>query len=260
MHVTNDSDNVNISNSYNLSHKELSQFKKNFNKINIKETEPATQNINEGDLSIVIDELVNFYFKMANEGKEENVRKQHVLDYIDNLKINLQEIYYWLLNNQNDSNSVYLLGYFNYYGIETDVNKQETLVFYQKAAELDNYVAQYNLAKMYLDGDGVEMNHVKVFELSKKLAEKEYLAGINRLGYCYDCGIGTNINTQKALELYQKGANLGNSIAQYNVALMYEFGKGIEKDLNLAIHWYQKSAEQGDKYSKTRLSYLICIN
>jgi len=42
------------------------------------------------------------------------------------------------------------------------------------------------------------------YELSKKLAKKEYSSGINLLGYCYGKGIGIEINVQKTFELYQK--------------------------------------------------------
>jgi TPR repeat protein len=259
MQVINNSTNISITIT-NLLHEELSQFIQNFNKIGIKEIEPTTHNIYENiceeDFSIVIDELINDYSKMANNGKEERVRKKYVLDYMNNHRINLQEIYNWLLNNQNGSNYIYFLGYFNCNGIGTNINKQKALELYQKAVELKNNVAQYNLAKMYLIGDGVDQNHIKALELAKNLAEKGYLAGINMLGYCYDCGFGTNVNTQKALELYQKAANSGNIVAQYNIALMYEYGKGIGKDVNQAIYWYKKSAEQGDKYSKNKLKTL----
>ncbi|RGB29655.1 hypothetical protein C1646_766345 [Rhizophagus diaphanus] len=157
MHATNDSDSVvNISDIYNLSHDELSQ---NFKKTDIKEVEPTTQNINknicEENLSIVIDELVNLYFKMANEGKEESVSKQYVLDYINNHKINLREIYHWLLNNPNDSNSIYLLGYFSYYGIGTDIDTQKAFELYQKGANLGNSISQYNVALVYEFGKGI---------------------------------------------------------------------------------------------------------
>src|SRR5207244_2709495 len=66
------------------------QIIQNFDKINLKEIEPTTQyiheSISEEDLSIVIDELVNLYLKDLNKGKEENVRKKHILDCINNNK------------------------------------------------------------------------------------------------------------------------------------------------------------------------------
>ena len=58
--------------------------------------------------------------------------KKQVLNYICNYKIILQEIYNWLLNNQNNSNSIYLLGFFNFHGIVTDINKQKAFELYQK--------------------------------------------------------------------------------------------------------------------------------
>ena len=33
---------------------------------------------------MIIDELVNITFKMINEGKKENVKQQHIFDYINN--------------------------------------------------------------------------------------------------------------------------------------------------------------------------------
>ena len=124
------SNNVDSSNNNN-SLDEFSQIIQNFDKINIKEIEPTTKNINkhifEGDLSIVIDELVNLIFKGLNEGKNEVVRKQNVLDYINNHKIILQEIYNLVLNSQNNSNSIFMLGNFNYFGIGTNIDKAKSI-------------------------------------------------------------------------------------------------------------------------------------
>src|SRR6266542_4946155 len=105
------SNNIDSPNTNNLLHEESFQIIQNFDKINMKEMEPTTtQNINEcifeEDLSIVIDELINLIFKDLNKGIEENVRKQRILDNINNYKIKLQEIYNWLLNNQINSNSI----------------------------------------------------------------------------------------------------------------------------------------------------------
>ena len=149
------SDNINVYSNYNDS---LYGVLLNFDKMEIESaTVPIKQNIDENilDLGIVIDELVNLIFKETNEGKKKEVRNQHILDHIDNHKIILQEFYNWLLNDQNDSNSTYLLGYFNYHGIGTIVNKQKAFGLYQKAANMENSMAQYNLALMYKNGKGV---------------------------------------------------------------------------------------------------------
>src|SRR6266496_5310805 len=100
-----------------------------FNKTNIRELGPSIQNVKETifeeDLSIVVDDLINHIFKEVNKGREA-MRKKQFFDYINNHKISSREIYIWLLNNQTNSNSIYLLGYFNYRGIRLMlINKKE---------------------------------------------------------------------------------------------------------------------------------------
>jgi TPR repeat protein len=245
----------------NLLH-EFSQIIQDFDKINIKEIEPTTKIINksfsEEYLSIVNDELVNFIFKKLNEGGDEETVKQYIFNYMYNNKIISQEIYDWVLNNQNNSNSIYLLGYFKFYGIGIDPNKKKAIELYQKAAKLDNSVAQLNLINIYINGDNVDKNYSLAFKFSKKLAEEGYVSGMNNLAWCYANGIGTSFNTQKAFELYHKAADFGNSTAQYNLALMYEEnGSGTIKDIEQAIYWYKKSAEQGDEDAQNELKKLL---
>ncbi|GES90997.1 kinase-like domain-containing protein [Rhizophagus clarus] len=251
--MSNEQSNLNnASSSVNNSLNYFSQIIKNFGKINIIEIEPTTKNINkdifEGDLSIVIDELVNLIFKKLNKKLNEII---------------LQEIYEHLLNNNSNSNSNYLLGYFNYNGIEIDINKQKAIELYQKAAGLGNKVAQLNLAEIYID-----KNDNLAFVLSKKLAEDEYACGIHNLGWCYyegigtdgcvyEKGFGTNIDKQKAFELYLMAANLGYEYAQYNLAKMYEDGDWVQKDIDQAIYWYNKSAEQGHQTAQDNLNELL---
>ncbi|GES91031.1 kinase-like domain-containing protein [Rhizophagus clarus] len=255
------SNNVDSSNTNSLLYKELSQIIQNFDKMDIREIEPTTQyihdNIFEKDLNSVINEMVMNYFRKVNEGKTEIFIKKHALEYINNLEINLQEMINWLLDNQNDSNSIYLLGYFYYHGVGVSSNMQNALELYQKAANLENNAAQFDLANMYIDGEGGDKDYEKAFELSEKLTEKEYLCGINLLGFCYDNGIGTDINPENAFSLYKKAAELGNYFAQYNIALMYEKGSGTEKSIEQAIYWFKKSAEQGDLDDQDKLEELL---
>ncbi|RGB40164.1 hypothetical protein C1646_753643 [Rhizophagus diaphanus] len=171
------SNDINLLNTNNLSH-EFSQIIQNFNKLNIKEIKPTIENIKENTfLSNIIDELVDLIFKELNKGNDDEPIKQHIFDYFDNQKIILQEFYNWLLYNQDNSNSIFLFGYFNYYGIGTDFDKQMALKLYHKAAELENKVAQLNLANVHIYGLGIDKNYNLAFNLSEKLAEEEY-AGV----------------------------------------------------------------------------------
>ncbi|EXX51766.1 uncharacterized protein OCT59_015916 [Rhizophagus irregularis] len=279
----------NINNSLN----EFSQIIQNFNKINIKEIKPTIKNsIFDGDLSIIIDEMVNFIFKELNEGIYKEIINKNFINFMNDHEIIPKEIYNYILNDQNNSNSIYLLGYFNYYGIEVNINQQRAFELYQKSMKLKNHVAQLELAEMYIYGIGVNKNHDKAFELTKELADIGIPNAINKIGYCYENGIGTNINKkktfefykeaadlgnsnginnlaychyngigtivdkQKGFELYKKAANLKNDLAQYNLAFMYETGNGIEENIEQAVYWYKKSAEQGYLNAQNKLKML----
>src|SRR5204863_117667 len=67
----------------------------------------------KNNLNVIIDEIINIY------------EKKKILNYFNNHNVTLDEIYNWLLNNQDNSNFIVVLGRFNFLGIETSVNKQK---------------------------------------------------------------------------------------------------------------------------------------
>src|SRR5947208_12619418 len=87
------SDNVNISLDMNNS------LIYKFDQVEKESTTIPIKQIIDGnilDLSIVTDELVNLIFKemtQMSEGKNKEIRKQHILDHIDNHRIIPQEFY-----------------------------------------------------------------------------------------------------------------------------------------------------------------------
>ncbi|PKY58823.1 HCP-like protein [Rhizophagus irregularis] len=191
--------------------------------------------------------------------------------------------------------SIFFLGYFNYTEIETTKDKEKAYNLFINASEKNYILAQYyvgecyrfgsgitknqklikfasgqmkltannenlkvmhNPVHLYINGDSVDKNNQRAFELFKQSAEGEFSGGIATLAYCYSNGIGINIDKQKVIELQRKAANLGDMMAKFILAVMYEKGDGIKKDLNKAIYWYEQSAKQGHQKAQKRLKEL----
>ncbi|GBC10627.1 hypothetical protein RclHR1_00980004 [Rhizophagus clarus] len=227
----------------NLSYEEFSKIIQNFNKINIEELEPTMSS--SYNLMLIVDEMVELFNKIT---KDDDDDKWCICNYLNNHHMTSREIYIWLLNNQHHTNSIVLLGDFNYLGIEINVDKKKAFELYQKAANLENVVAQYNLGCCYIYGNGINKDHDKAFKLFKKSAKKEYSKGINYLGYCYGYGIGTYIDKRKTFELYQKAANLGNTYGICNLGNCYTMGIGTNIDEKKAFELYQKAANLGNAF------------
>ena len=192
-------------------------------------------NLSENDYNIIY-EMTELFSQLSKDRQSRELR-----NYLNDHNITSKEVYNWLLNNQNDSNAVYLLGIFNYLGIEVCVNKRKAFELYQKAVNLGNVFAMSSLGNFYKLGIGTSVNEQKAFELYQKAADLGNATGMNNLGICYEDGIGTNIDKQKAFELFQNAADLGNALGINNLAYCYEKGIGTNIDNQKAFELYQKA-------------------
>lgn len=75
-------------------------------------------------------------------------------------------------------------------------------------------------------------------------AEQADLREINKLGEAYYNGNGVQMDEQKAFNLFLQAAERGLAEAQFNLGECYITGSGVNRDLAKAIHWYTKAAEQ----------------
>ncbi|RGB34706.1 kinase-like domain-containing protein, partial [Rhizophagus diaphanus] len=97
---------------------ELSRLINYFNKMSTKEIYAIAESYTkqeklstEIDFNSIVYEVNDLIFKLINKGVCWQLLEDNVIDYFNNHKINLQVIYIWLLNNQNNSDSIFLLGY-----------------------------------------------------------------------------------------------------------------------------------------------------
>src|ERR1051325_8148510 len=143
----------------------------------------------ENSFNTIVCEIADLFNRLGKERLN-----QEIFNYLNNHNITSKVIYNWLLNNQNNSNAVFLLGAFNYLGIETNVNKQKAFELYQRSANLGNVLGVSELGDCYYYGVGTSVDRQKAFELYQKAANLGNASGMNNLGYCYQNGIGTRIN------------------------------------------------------------------
>ncbi|GBC03498.1 hypothetical protein RclHR1_05150008 [Rhizophagus clarus] len=207
----------------------------------------------------LIDEIVELIFKEINEEKDQYRRNHHTLINLNNNKETLLEIYNLLLVNQNEPNFIFLLGYFNYYGIEIHENKKKAFYLFCNASEKDHIISQYYVGLCYEFGIGAAKNEKLAFEYFKKIADKNHALGQFKIGYFYYKGIGIKKNLKLAFNWYEKAANNGNLIAMCNLGFMYKNGEGISKDIDKAIYWYNESFGKGNQNAQKSLDKLLKI-
>jgi hypothetical protein len=236
----------------NSKSQELFKLFQNFDKMNIKEIDPTTL-LNEREkllfekgFNIIVDEINDLIFKLLNKEIQIDSVKGHVIEYFNDHSVNSQEIHNWLLDNQNSPNSVFLLGYFNFFEIETNKGLTKAFNLFFNASEKNHILAQSFVGDCYLDGCGTMKNEKLGFEYYEKIANRNFAHGQLNIGYyCYTNGIGVEKDFKKAFYWCEKAANNGNIIAMFNLGDCYLDGKGIEKDHDKAFEWIKQSAEGG---------------
>jgi TPR repeat protein len=163
----------------------MSQFIQNFNEMSTKEIVFANENISlEKNLNKIVNDIVNYIFKIANEGKESTLIKNNkdILDYFDNNNINSQEIYDWLLIYQNNSDSIFVLGYFNYLGIEANEDNKKAFDLFINASEQSHTLAQFYVGLCCETGRGTARDEALAFKYYEKIAHMDYASGLFKIG------------------------------------------------------------------------------
>ncbi|GBC09225.1 hypothetical protein RclHR1_00870016 [Rhizophagus clarus] len=232
-------------------HEVANRLKKFISLLNdMKYYQPNVKNLNP-----IIDEITNLIFKGLTKG---NAAKEYIITITDNHNINLTEIYKWLLINQNNPSSIFLLGYFNYEGIETIMDDEKAFDLFINASEVGHVLAQYFVGECYEFGNGTTINDRLAFKYYKKLADEDYAIGQFKLGWFYKNGISVNTDLEIAAFWYEKAAKNGHLIAMYNLGNCYRNGYGVEVDHQKAFELYKKSAEGEHSCGITMLGY--CYN
>lgn len=108
---------------------------------------------------------------------------------------------------------------FYYEGKNIDDNAKKALIWYLKAAEQGNAIAQSKVALFYHDGIHVPLDHTKAFEW------------------------------------YQKAVKENVAESQFGLALLYAHSNKIAEDIEKSKYWLEKAAAQGYAPALFSLAY-----
>jgi len=128
---------------------------------------------------------------------------------------------------------------------------------FQKAADLGNAEAQFNLGVMCGKGEGVLKNDTAAVGWYRKAAVRGHPVAQCNLGIHYANGEGVLEDDVEAIKWYRMSAVQGNAIAQNNLGGQYANGQGVSRNLVTAYAWYNLAAARGSDVAiknKTEIS------
>ncbi|MBR4824785.1 MAG: sel1 repeat family protein [Spirochaetaceae bacterium] len=189
----------------------------------------------------------------------------------------------WCKKAENYEIAMINLGYMYEYGIGTEQNFRKAFDMYKSAAELGNKKAvewieekanqgdadaQYQLASIYNNGNGLEQNeakanewYLKAFDCYEKAARQGDANAQYSLGCMYSLGYGVEKNDIEAFKWYEKSATQGNANAQHELGEIYLSGyRGVTRNYEKALSWYEKAAKQGNPDFQSQLGRIYhCV-
>ncbi|KAF9129953.1 hypothetical protein BGW39_003609 [Mortierella sp. 14UC] len=125
--------------------------------------------------------------------------------------------------------------------VEKDLNV--AMEQYLRAADVEDYIAQYHLGVMYHEGLGVSVNRLRAMDWYLKTANQGYSQAHIKLGDLFVDGKGGIVQDHtKAKEWFLKAAKQEEADAQGKIGSLYRYGHGVPQDYNKAMEWYLKAA------------------
>ncbi|MBW7850126.1 MAG: sel1 repeat family protein [Rhodospirillales bacterium] len=130
------------------------------------------------------------------------------------------------------------------------------LVAFENQARAGDAEAQYRLATMFENGDGVDANETKAWSWLKRAAEANHVGAQRRLAEYYESGRGVPMSFAEAYKWYKRAAEGGDVAAQTKVGLANLYGKGKKPNFLEAVRWLKAAAAAGDPQAREALTEL----
>lgn len=127
-------------------------------------------------------------------------------------------------------------------------------------AEWGDRYAQNELGSYYYLGYGIRQDYEQAVRWFEKAADNELALGQFNLGLCCLKGCGTPRDIEKAVQCFHKAANQGFSKAEFCLGCLFAEGYGVVEDKERAEYWFEKAANQGNREAMYALGTLNLEN
>lgn len=118
-------------------------------------------------------------------------------------------------------------------------NPAKSATLFKRAADLNDEVAQYNIANKYRNGYGVEQSYENAIHYFQLSANNGYAQAMVQLARMYRDGQGVEKDTDKMLVWYNKAVINKHIEAFLDLAYIYRYGINVETDKMKALEYYQ---------------------
>lgn len=144
--------------------------------------------------------------------------------------------------------------YYNGDGVQRDLITAAS--YFEKAAELGDSTAQYNIGQCYEKAIGVKQSDTKALYWYSKAAENGDVEATSNLGMYYYTGKGTPVNYSKAVQYWTKASRNNDARATFNLGICYREGQGVSVDYNKARQLFLKASSLGHPNARLALNQL----
>lgn len=144
-----------------------------------------------------------------------------------------------------------------YYSVTEDYD--QAAINFRLAAGQDYAPAQFELAHLYMYGQGCGRSDSEAEKWLLKAANQEYTPAQFELACNYIVGHGFKKDYDEAIRWLQNAAELGNTQAQVLLGQLYYKGEICEQNYNQAVFWFVTAAIQRNKKAQYELGncYLL---
>jgi TPR repeat protein len=126
-------------------------------------------------------------------------------------------------------------------------DKLAAAALYQQSCELNDGSGCWSLALMYRDGVPVAQNISRAIALLERACDLKDATGCEYLAQLYENQNGVPLDLPKAVTYYTRACDGDDGNGCWRAAILYEQGKGTPVDLARAAEFYRQACEKGYK-------------